>query len=349
MPAWRQGIAVGEWKEISGTAMSSAPITVKTYPSLSVLGPIGKMHAWNGFAVDTRDSSIYSAANGGHMDYAGNEVNRIRLSDSAPVWTEPRAATPVNQVVMNTTHYADGRPTSRHTYYGTVVNEVRNRVMVVSGARWGDGYSPGGVTDGFNIAANDWDAAQTYPDAPSADFGPYNGWAITQHKSTGDIFAFASFSVLRWNSASNAWARRLSNTAIYGQYAASAVDTKRDRVLVVSSSSDHGHGYYNIQTNVVQTVSFSGPQAGAMSGETGNGMVYDPALDAYLYRKKDGGNLVYRIDAQTFSVDVLSTSGGSQIPVAPNGVWTRFLYVPKLKGVVYFPVYGGNLWFLRSS
>ena len=27
-------------------------------------------------------------------------------------------------------HYADGRPTSRHTYYGTMINEARNRFHV---------------------------------------------------------------------------------------------------------------------------------------------------------------------------------------------------------------------------
>lgn len=348
MPSWRQGIAVGEWRQVANTALASAPIAVKTFPSLSVVGPESKVVAWNGFAVDTRDSSIYSAANGGHMDYAGNEVNRIRLSDNAPTWTEPRAATPVSQIIANTTHYADGRPTSRHSYFGTVVNEVRNRAMVLSGARWGDGYSLGGVMDGFNLATNDWDGARTFPDAPSADFGPYNGWAIIDHKSTGDVYAFANFSVLRWSNATNTWSRRLANTSIYGQYAPSAVDTKRSRILVASGNAND-HGVYDITANTAQNITFTGPNASAINGETGSSMVYDPALDAFLFRKTGAGGTVYRINAQTFSVDILPTTGADQLPATPNGVWTRFLYVPKLKGIVYFPSYNGNLWFLRTN
>lgn len=347
MPTWRQGISVGEWRQVSGTSLAAAPIAVKTFPSLSVLGPEGKVVAWNGFAVDTRDSSIYSAASGGHMDYAGNEVNRIRLSDNAPVWTEPRAATPVSQIVANATHYADGRPTSRHSYYGTVVNEVRNRAMVLSGARWGDGYSPGGVLDGFNLTSNDWDTARTYPDAPIADFGAYNGWTIVDHKSTGDVYAFANFSVLRWSNATNTWTRLLANTAIYGQYAASALDTKRNRVFVVGGNVND-QGVYDLAANTAQSVSLAGPNAGSLSGD-GNAMVYDPALDAFLVRKGDAGGTVYRINAQTFSVDTLPNTGGAAVPATSNGVWKRFLYVPNLKGIVYFPTYGGDLWFLRTS
>lgn len=346
MPAWRQGVAVGEWRQIAGTELASAPIAVQTYPTIGSSGPASKVSAWTGFAVDTRDSSVYSAANGGHTDYAGNEVNRIRLSDNAPAWSEPRSATPVAQTVKNATHYADGRPTSRHTYYGTVVNELRNRTMVFSGARWGDGYSLFNL-DGFNLATNDWDSARTYPDAPSADVGPANGWATVGHRGTGDVYAFTNFNVMRWSNASNSWTRLMTNAPMYGQYAASAVDTKRNRILVVGGNAND-HAYFDIATNTAQSISFSGPQAGSLSGD-GNGMVYDPLLDAYLLRTAGAGNTVYRINAQTFAVDTLPVSSGSQVPATSNGVWTRFLYVPNLKGVVYFPSYNGSVWFLRTS
>ena len=165
MPTWRQGVAVGEWRQVSGSALSSAPMAVATVGNT---GPQSKVIAWSGFAIDTRDSSVYSTANGGHTDYAGNEVNRIRLSDNAPAWSEPRASTPSSQATASSTHYADGRPASRHTCYGTVVNEVRGRAMTLGGSRWGNGSLLRSV-DGFNLASNDWDAARTYSDFP-ADF-----------------------------------------------------------------------------------------------------------------------------------------------------------------------------------
>ena len=337
---------MGEWRQIPNSALSSAPIAVQTYPGLGNTGPNSKVVAWTGFSIDTRDSSIYSAANGGHSDYAGNEVNRIRLSDNAPAWTEPRASTSASNVSVNSTHYADGRPTSRHTYYGSVFNEQRGRAMIVGGARYGDGYMTATV-DGFNLTSSDWDTAKTYPDVPS-EFTNMQGAAVALDKATSNVYVFAGFSVLRWSNSANTWTRLLSSTSIYGQYAATAMDTRRNRILVVGGNVND-HGVYDTATNSIQSVSFTGLSAGVMTGDTGNGMVYDPVLDAFLLRKAGAGGVIYRINAQTFSVDVLPTSGGDQVPSAPNAVWTRFLHAPNLKGVVYFPTYGANAWFMRTN
>jgi hypothetical protein len=345
MPAWRKGAAVGQWIQIPNSALSSAPIAVQTYPALGGTGPESKEIAWTGFSLDVRDSSVYSAANGGHNDYAGNEVNRIRLSDDAPSWTEPRAATPVSQVTNSTAHYADGRPTSRHSYYGSVFSEVRGRAMVFAGARYGDGYVTPSV-DAFNPGTNDWDQANTIANVPGA-FSGSQGSALAIEKSTGNVYTFSNWSIDRWNTSSNTWTNLKSGSAIYGQGAATAVDTARNRILVVGG--DNGdHAIYDIATNTATTVSFTGAGAGAMSG-TGNGMVYDPLLDDYLFRTAGAGGTVYRINAQTFAVDTLTTSNGSGVQASTNGVWTRFLYVPQLKGVVYFPAFTSNGWFLRTN
>lgn len=346
MPAWRQGQAVGQWRQVGGSAASLSNVltAVLTYPGIGNTGPESKVVAWTGFGIDTRDSSVYSVANGGHMDYAGNEVNRIRLSDNAPAWTEPRAATPVSQVRYNASHYADGRPTSRHSYYGTVVNEVRGRAMVLAGARFGDGYVVQNV-DGFNLSSNDWDAARTFPNVPD-DFGGMQGGAVTEHKATGNIYVFANYSVHRWTNATNSWSQVASNTSAYGQSAATAMDTRRNRILVLGGNGND-RGVFDIASNSMQSVSLGGSSAGVVGGD-GNGLVYDPHLDAYLLRKPGSGATVYRINAQTFAVDVLPSTAGASIPSAQNGVWTRFLYVPALKGVVYFPSYTGGFWFLRT-
>ncbi len=344
MPAWRQGQAVGEWRQLSNSALSAAPRAVAAGGNT---GPQSKVIAWNSFVIDTRNSAIYSVANGGHHDYAGNEVNRIGLLDGAPKWTEPRAATPSAQTIENSSHYADGRPASRHTYYGATLNESRNRAMVLGGAQWGNGGMLPTV-DGFNLGSNDWDAARSYPNAPS-EFTAALGSAVANDRATGDIYVFGNFAVARWSSASNSWTRLLSNTGTYGQYAASAKDTKRNRILVVGGENND-RGLYDVASNSMSGVTFTGPNASALAGDAnGNGMIYDPGLDVYLLRKAGAGNTIYRINAQTFYVDTLPNSNGASIPSTTNGVWNRFLYVPQLKGVVYFPSYDGNAWFIRTS
>jgi hypothetical protein len=330
---------------VRGTALSTAPIAVATYPSLGSEGPEAKVNSWNGFAIDTRDSSVYSVANGGHWAYAGNEVNRIKLSDNVPVWTESRAATPPSQVIASVSHYADGRPTSRHTYYGTMIDEARDRAFLLAGSYYGNGWAL--VTmDGFNLTTKDWDAARTYPNIPT-DLGMVFGSAMVQHKISGDIYAFPYWSVYRWNAATNTWSKPLSNTPFDGQYAASALDTKRNRILLLGGNSE-SKAVYDINANTIQAVALSGPDAGLVGGSE-NGMVYDPLLDAFLLRKGGAGGTIYRINAQTFNVDTLPAIAGAAIPAAINGVWRRFLYVPALKGIVYFPTYSGNLWFLRTA
>src|SRR6185295_8404038 len=210
--------------------------------------------------IDTRDSSVYSAANGGHNDYAGNEVNSIRLSDNAPVWIEARPSTPVSQVVASASHYADGRPTSRHTYYGSVFNEVRGRAMTFAGSQYGNGFLTSAV-DGFNPTSRDWDAANTYPNVP---FGCQAAGVVAQ-PSSGNVFTFCNWSIDRWNSASNTWTKVIANSSVYGQGAATAFDTRRNRILIVGGTNNE-RSLLDTTTNAVQGVSFTGPSAGIPNG-----------------------------------------------------------------------------------
>jgi hypothetical protein len=87
------------------------------------------------------------------------------------------------------------------------------------------------------------------------------------------------------------------------------------------------------------------------------GLVYVPEIDAYLLRAAAAGATVFKIDAATFDVSILSTTGGASVPAghfldfAPNksyeNNYTRWLLAPGLRGVVYFPNYNSNGWYLR--
>src|SRR5690606_3388344 len=73
-PTWRQSMGRWQWKQIPGTDLSSVAPNPRVPGALSA-----RIDAWNGLAADTRGSLLYSAANGGHADYAGNEVYEIDL------------------------------------------------------------------------------------------------------------------------------------------------------------------------------------------------------------------------------------------------------------------------------
>jgi hypothetical protein len=131
----------------------------------------------------------------------------------------------------------------------------------------------------------------------------------------------------------------------YGQYACSAFDTTRGRAFFLGGASGISH-IYTVASNAMASVTLAGPAAGAVKGDE-RGMVYVPALDAFLVRARGAGATVYQINAGTFECTTLTTTGGGSVPSTLNGPYNKFLYVPQLQGVIYVPQYDSNAWFLR--
>src|SRR5260221_281627 len=102
VPSWVDALTPGQWYEIP----NSAPNAVVLNHSV--------IDSWGGAGIDTRSSMIYLVANGGHSDYAGNEVYKFDTNREHPVWTMERASTH-NGVESCVAFYASGDPCSRHT------------------------------------------------------------------------------------------------------------------------------------------------------------------------------------------------------------------------------------------
>ncbi len=336
-------MAIGEWRRIAGTALSNAPIA---QPSPGPTGPPSKINAWCGLALDPRDSTLYCAANGGGFDYAGNEVDSLRLADNAPAWIERRVSSAPIPNPNGSAHYPDGRPASRHSYYGVAFSTTRNRVLLAGGARWSDSQ-PIAAMDGFDITRNDWDPAGTFPDA-AASLVALAQTVFVDDAVSGDLFAFGNSAAARWSSATNTWSTPVQ-PGVVGNGAATAFDTKRGRILVIGGIGPDS-AQFTVATNTAQPVTFTGPAAAKVAAiGAGCGLVYESQLDAFLLCTGAAGAEVIRIDAATWSATVLATQGGAGVPAAVNGVWRRFLYVPKLQGVAYVPAYSSEVWFLRTA
>lgn len=339
LPDWVNALAIGEWFAIPGTALES--VEPSPVPPGNT-GPRSKVIAWTSFVVDVRDSTLYSPANGGHADYAGNEVDALALEDDPPRWVARIEPSPAGSVVDGE-YYSDGRPSSRHTYYGLTMDGARNRIMLFTGARWENGYALG-TSDSFDLVANAWNPAGTHPDVPS-QVSSLPGSPFVEDPSTGDVYSFPSWTVARWNASSNDWTMLLEDAAFSQDSALSALDTARGRVLFVGGDSDVARTY-TLGTNEMADVSLGG-DSGAVAGAGSDAMVYVEAIDRFLVRLEGAGPTVYAIDPATFEVTVFATIGGDAVPETINGVWRRFLYVPRLHGCVYVPEYETDVWFLR--
>lgn len=338
-PAWLSTLAlsVGQWGAIPGTNLSAVPPS--PVPNGNT-GPSSKIVAWTSFAIHPTTSKVYSVANGGDLDYSGNEVNLLDLSVDSPAWSEILAPTAAADVVSVATHYNDGRPTSRHTYYGVATNVTDDRIHLIGGVVYGG--QTGAAHDSYNIGANSYTTASTHPNV-SATVRNLSAFACCRD-SSDNIIAWGNNVIERWLQSTNAWTQ-LRTGAPLGYGAASAWDSTRSRMFILGGTQADSDTYAP-GTDTLAAQTLTGAEAANVLG-TGNGMVYVPSLDAYLLRKSGSGGAVYKIDASTFECTDFGTTGGASIPATSNGPYNKFLYAPALGVVVYCPSYTGNAWALK--
>lgn len=280
----------------------------------------------------------------------------LDLEMANPAWQEVLASSLEADIPTggNYTHYNDGRPASRHHYYGITLNETDDRIMLVGGSFW-DGGGLLQAVDSYNITANTFNAAATHPDFQSGQ--QLEQGACIRDPATDDIYLLG-VPLHKWTRSTNTW----SNLSPTGKPAAgtecpTAFDTSRARWAMIGGW--WGHYYYTLSTNTFTPITLSGARYTEVYNDgiddTGeqSSLVYVPALDVFLFRKDVAGGEVYQIHPTTFAVTMFSTSGGASIPVGYNGasigIFNKFLYVPRLGGCVYVPTYPGNAWFLKTG
>lgn len=351
LPTWVP--AVGTWAQITGTTLS----TVDPSPTPSgATGPQSKISAWNGFAVNPATSDVWLVAAGGHADYAGNEVNKLNLASNSPAWTQVLAPTSNANLVDAASYYADGKPTSRHHFYGVQFSAAASRVMLFGGSMWAAGGGFHNAISGFHVGTQTYDSSATHGNMGGA-YGS-DVFASCVDTNTGHIYIFQDFGVGRWHSGTFAWSEVLApgggNPA--GQNGPTAFDSTRNRIFLVGGQYTHRH-LYDIAGNSFSQPTLTGAAASAVENcSAGSSMVYVPALDVYLLRPTGSGGTVYQITASgsTFTCTTFATSGGASIPESANndgsnanGPYAKFIYVPNCKGVWYTPRHNANGWFLR--
>lgn len=354
LPAWRSGQAVNEWRQISGTSLSLAPATGGITPSF------GKQDSWCGWHVDTRTNDVYSVAQGGHGDYLGNEVNRIRLSADAPAWTELVPSSAAGAVTASGGYYSDGKPSSRHGYHTGVFIESINRAMLFPGSGTStQGFSNAAIQS-FNSATGAYDPASVWSGLSYPFGGVFTGsGTYTKHPTTETVYAWIyNTGIFRWNVGTpGSWTQLVGSTGTNAPfYSAAAVDPTRGtngagQVLWLGGGDTNGsiRHVLDLGTNTLTQITLTGTN---IATQQGMGLVYVQATDRYYAcTASAGGSSVYVITPGTWACSLLATTGGTAITsTTGNSAWapfTKFLYLPLLGGVVFGPRWGSNLWFLR--
>lgn len=297
--------------------------------------------------VDTRTSKVYSVANGGHNNYAGNEVDELDLERDQPVWTQRLAPTPSAQITNCQSYYADGRPTSRHTYYGVTLDIVNDRIMLFGGAHWCVAGGFHSAVSSYTIGSNSYSPAGMHPNMP----GGTEVGAMSVDPVTGDVYRALFHTYRRWNRATNTWTLLSpSGSGPNGLETMSAMDTsQRGRRILFVGGGDGDNHIYTLANNTFTAITLNGPSAASIASAGKGALIYVPAFDRFLVRLAAAGSTVYMVHPETFEVTTLATTttGSGSIPGTQSGPYNKFLYVPRLGGAVYVPSYSGNAWFLK--
>jgi hypothetical protein len=333
-PAWRVGKNLLQWYEWPNSSLSLA-MAGYSAPGGSKNG----ITAYSGMAHSDKD--LYGNG-GGHGDYAGNEMVKLDTDLDAPAFAVLR--NPTASVQIDVSHYADGRPTSAHTCYDLQYIAARNRVFRFgANATWGNANGFNNI-DAFNLGANDWDAANTWPTASICD-----NVARCVAKDADDnvyIIRTDNGAMFRWNQASGTiTSLGTRNTYNYGM--PMAYDPVRNRLVRFNSTFG---ARFSVPDGTETAVSFTGATAGvqrylsALWCNDRSSFLTMPWMSA--------APAVYEVDPVSFAVSTLSIAGTPPPAASDDGYgWLpgRFAYLSKHKVCVYVRGYSDNVWFFLTG
>lgn len=351
MPAWRQGMVAWEVRAFAGTA--NMPDTETPFPSEIhiVSGPASRINAWSSLA--SKAGIVYGPANGGHMDYAGNEMMAIDLMQSVPKWMLKTLPSRGSALAYNNPYNLDGLPTSSHVYYGA--QAVGNQIIKVGcDYPYGDGTTTSGRPIAtYDIASNAWLPMGTWPDTPGAS-GIY---ATVKDPRTEEIYVPTyDGQKLQKRSPTTGLYSILANLPETDRghfyYVSGAVDTKRNRIVYFGNSKNNGTGYaFDIATNAFSSITFTGADVSIAIGNQGYMGYYIPTLDKFILTSgkfaSASGACIWLIDPVTFELTRLALGGQvGSVKDSLNGVFSRFLYVSELNGFFIHWDYSDNAYFI---
>jgi hypothetical protein len=289
---------------------------------------------------------------GGHNNYGGNEIYAFSLQSAS--WTmviapsDPAKRNDAASPNPNGTHYADGRPSSRHTAAALCFAALSDSLFSTAcGASYGDATIQNLDVDSFSFTTGAWKtdwAAQ--PGNPANGVG--NGTICGYHPLTGEIWAHPSGirPLSKLNPFTGVWTQYADSFCEY--LGTGCLDYTRNRLLVIGSSPGHQFQYWDLSNPNAAPVAIttSGAAGGqALENMAGPGFVYDPVGDRYI--GWNGGATLYVLNPTTWVWSTLTMTGFT--PGSPDiyGTYGRFFYSPRIRGVGCVSATTENVWFCK--
>jgi len=253
---------------------------------------------------------------------SGNEIYGFDLATQQ--WSMIQSPTPRDQVISdqgNVETYADGNPSSRHTYNGLVyLPPPYDALWSQGGSRWINGGGTN-ATWQYSFSNSSWtrkvDTTLNSVLGVVSAFDPVSGNVI--HRGKYEITAY--------NPAENTYTQLLRNSGGWWlSYATAAVDPGR-RYFVIVGDGNRGDEtkVLDLETNTYFTPPISGDTE--IVNVIAPGLAYDPVSDKMV--AWGGGSDIYTLDLDTWVWTKVPVSGSVSPSAAnKNGTFGRFRYVP---------------------
>lgn len=355
-PSWLAAGAVNEWVQVPNgqpsTAGGLAPAVAGSMGAQS-----GMVNAWSGAF---RYGNKYHIHGGGHEDYGGNEIGAIDISQESPAWDLLVERTPVADLLGGSNYYADGLPTSRHTYYAMGVATVSGVPRMYRFNAWmGFAYNGppagGGAAgvrttdvDGFRLDTNAWEPAAFGP--VTATTGSES--SVCQDAVTGDFFCYHgdNGTIQRYVVASDSCTQVADLTGTEGKGAALVYDSANGRLVRFAGLNGHTCTYWDEGANTKNTPTLIGPNASAITGLVGSNQGWGIAHDTrrnHAYLMTNAGTLL-RVRLDDWHVEEIATTGETP-SAATNGTWGKLIYFPDLDCIAYLASWTSPLLAMRCG
>lgn len=376
LPSWVPS-TLFQWTVIPGSNIKAAGASVDPSP-LPLGGNAGErsFNAECSFAV-SKTGDLYMFG-GGHGDYAGNEVYRIRLKPTTGDLNTAvcqRLTTPspgITVAEFPSGYYPDGQPAARHTYSTMAFDDIRQKLYVFgSAAQWNSGSTATLTCDVFTPTANggSWAPAGTMPNIPGAGQAFFATHAANEDRTTGDVWTWATPNftptLCKYTAATNTLQIKATGSPNTNPHWDNvAFDTLRRR-LYRFGPSPYPPRYFDFSNESAITYgapTLTGTAATQFTDPPAQHcFIYVPSMDCILRKVDDTLGTVYRMNVSTgvcdtlpvtaasgFTLSTLKAVGTVTCLVSQGHMHKRFQHVPDLKGCVYMPQWG-PVYYLRTD
>lgn len=334
IPAWLTAQTAGTWDELTGTTADTVdpcPLNNCSYSGTEGFDAI--IHSWSGGCIDTYRKK-FIIFGGGHGAYYGNEI--LTFDISSKTWartTEPKSPIVNGDLVggagTNTTgYYTDGSPAARHTYNLPQYDSVNDQMIVgYAGATAGEAGGTYYNCDAYNFTSSAW-ATKTDPPTLGSYGEAYQTLAAMDGSGNYWMIYAGLAPLMKFDPTANTWTTYGSGYNYSGgAYCTAAVDTSRNRLVVI------GSGFFT-KTDLSSpstTTDCGGTPTSAVFNGQAPGWVYDPIGDRFIGWVN--GSTLYTVDAATLLTwGTISVSGSTPPSDTDTGTWNgtygRFRYVP---------------------